>query len=309
MGPGMSVHQSRHHGPLGTVVEIHIESESDSAALHAEQTVVAEIDRLEDILSVYRTSSDLNLWVKGEIEPGDELVAVLSESLKWQQKTAGAYNPEVGRISDLWERCAEKGVVPSPRELERLARHIASPGFALVGDRIEVGRDLKSINLNALAKGWIVDRATHAARNLDGVEGVMVNAGGDLLNLGSSVVRVGIEDPLRRYDNVPSSVVVGVDPGTALATSGGSRRGWSIGDAWYSHVIDPRTGWPTSDVASVTALAPCAATADVLATALTVLGPSAGIELVESIPDVDCLVISPDGERHISSSWHERVVR
>lgn len=299
----MTVHQSRHHGPLGTVIELQIEADSNSAALEAEQLALREIDRLEDVFSVYRPTSELSRWKRGEVEPGAELTEVLAESLAWQERTGGAYNPEVGTITELWERSAETGVRPASDELEGVTRLIASPGYSVGSQGVRAHRSPNGVNLNAFAKGWIVDRATRAAMDVDGVDGALVNAGGDLLNLGSSRRTVGIEDPLHTFDNVPPTAVVDVLPGHALATSGGARRGWKIGGFWFSHVIDPRTGLPAGHVASATVLARSAATADVVATALTVLTLEEGLELVESLPAVSCYLISADGLPRRSRGW------
>lgn len=299
----MTVYRSRHHGPLGTVVELHLETESETIALQAEALVLSEIDRLEDVFSVYRSTSALSRWIRGEIAPVSELADLLAESLVWQEITDGAYNPAVGIISMLWEQGGREGVLPDRLELDRLARLIASPGYLVGPDGIGLRRSRVGMSFNALAKGWIADRATRVAVGLRGVDGAVISAGGDILNLGSQELRVGIEDPLQTYDNVPPIAEVGVEPGCALATSGGARRGWMIGDTWFSHVIDPRTGIPAGHIASATVLAPNAATADVMATALTVLAPEEGVELAEAFCGVSCHLISADGERRQSSNW------
>ena len=91
-----------------------------------------------------------------------------------------------------------------------------------------------------------------------------------------------------------------------LATSGSARRGWRIAGRWYSHVIDPRSGRPVDHVASASVVAPDAATADAVATVLSVLAPAEGVAFVEGlddVPDVAALVVGADGSTWRSAGW------
>jgi thiamine biosynthesis lipoprotein len=96
-------------------------------------------------------------------------------------------------------------------------------------------------------------------------------------------------------------------PACAVATSGDYRRGLRIGGRWFSHIIDPRTGTPVPNVSSATVVAGEAATADALATAISVLGAQDGVALVDSLPGTECLIMSrrEDGslQRHLSAGF------
>lgn len=157
-------------------------------------------------------------------------------------------------------------------------------------------------NLNAIAKGWIVDCSLRRACEVDGAVGLTINAGGDLLHRGPRALIVGIEDPQRPYDNEPPLVRVRLPHG-ALATSGGARRGWAIAGRWYSHVIDPRSGQSVDHVASASVIAPDAATADAVATVLSVSSVPDGLAFVARLEDVCCCLITRDGELHRDGGW------
>lgn len=297
-------YRSRHHGVLGTVLDLHLLADNEAKSAAAEQSVLNEVRRLERVFSVFDPTSDLSRWKRGEIEPGAELSAVLRESLFWHDRSGGAYNPETGALSALWDRSARENRVPSSVDLETVVRVIAGSGYTVDSHgAIETTRRLEFLDLNAIAKGWIVDRVCAHALDLDGVAGVMLNAGGDLLNLGEKPVIVGIEDPVRPYDNVPPTARVRVNSGFALATSGGARRGWRIGERWFSHVIDPRSGHPVRHVQSASVLAPSATEADVVATILSVLDPDEGLAFVEDQSLVGCLLQTSDGRRHRNQRW------
>lgn len=153
------------------------------------------------------------------------------------------------------------------------------------------------LNLNAIAKGWIVDRGVELASSMSSVSSAWVNAGGDIAHRGQGSVTVGIEDPGRPYDNVQPANTVSI-ANAALATSGTSRRG--------HHILDPATGLPAHDLPSLSVIAPDTATADVLATIGVVMGPARGLDFIDSQPECAALAILCDGTQVKSRRWPSR---
>ena len=136
----------------------------------------------------------------------------------------------------------------------------------------------------------------------EGVQGVILNVGGDLRACGALSAQVGIVPPWSDSEtSAPLRLVTLRD--RALATSGRSQRGYTIQDQWYSHIIDPRIGEPVSDVASVSVIAPRSADADALATTFNVLPPEESLRLAESLKDVECLIVTRDNGILASSGW------
>ncbi|NNF55388.1 MAG: FAD:protein FMN transferase [Acidimicrobiales bacterium] len=148
------------------------------------------------------------------------------------------------------------------------------------------------LNLNAIAKGYIVDQASRRASRF--ARKVIISGGGDIRHLGAGSVTVGIEDPLRPYDNVAPFRRATIS-NQGLATSGTARRG--------KHVIDPRTGQPTDHIASASVIAEDAVTADVLATALTVLSVEDGLQLISEHRSTACLIVEQTGRTAASPTW------
>ncbi len=283
---------SRHHGLLGTVIELRVWATSASSAMAAERAAIGEIERLQRVFDVHDDRSDLRRRLAGEAVASPELDAVLDLAARWRTRSGGVFDPAVGALVELWDAAANAGAAPSPTAIDRVIAAMHDPTDA---------RSRPS-NLNALAKGWIVDRAHQRARALEATIGLTINAGGDLLHAAPIPLIVGIEDPHRPYDNVAPLVRVRLDDG-ALATSGGARRGWQIGDRWYSHVLDPRTGAPVDHVASASVIAPDAATADVVATVLTVAPIDEGLAFVDGLDDVACCIVTRDGALHRDDRW------
>lgn len=296
----------RHDRLLGTVVDVRLRAE-DAATRHAtNRAIVDEISRLEAIFSVYDPHSELNLWKRGELAtPSKEFIEVMSQTLRWHISSQGAFNPMSGLLSEMWNRAETRGSPPSADERCDAVASIEAPRFDVRDGNVERVGDCAALNLNAIAKGYIVDRAAELAKARFGASMVLVSAGGDLLHRGAPSSRVGIENPLRPYDNEPPVTVI--DLGDAgLATSGGSRRGFHVGAQRFSHVIDPRTGEPISAQASITVVAPTAMDADVLATVLGLVKPSDAVAESESHHDVACLVIGTDGSLWPNARWRHR---
>jgi len=154
-----------------------------------------------------------------------------------------------------------------------------------------------SIDLGGIAKGYIVDQAVGVLRGY--VSSALVNAGGDLYALGSKPGGmpwvIGVQDP-RRPDDPSAFIETLYVKDLAVATSGNYIRFVEIGGKRYSHIIDPRTGWPVDTIPSATVVARDTTTADALATAVSVLPPEESVKLPASLPGVEVLLFVRSGE-------------
>jgi thiamine biosynthesis lipoprotein len=289
---------------MGTVVEIRVALDAgditdESAAADIADTIVDEIIRLEAIFSAVSASSELSRWSRGEIgEPGQELRDLLGAALGWVERSGGRFNPASGVLSAHWRDAEGNGVLPDRGFLAELAGTIVELPWLVIDDRVIRTGDCSNINLNAFAKGWIVDRSAEMAMTRFAPHSVSVNAGGDLVQLGSEPLTVGIENPLRPYDNEPVLLSVNLS-NEGLATSGRVRRGFAIGGERYGHVIDPRSGWPVDHIASISVIATDAATADVLATILGVLEPADALAEADS-RGVGCFIVDNNGRQFMN---------
>jgi thiamine biosynthesis lipoprotein len=292
------IHTALRSPVLGTVVELRLEGD-DAAFAAAEQSAWAVFERLEQVFSVYRPDSDLCRWRRGELVDGSaDLHVVLAAAEQWFHASSGAFHPATAALTARWRLAERDGRLPSHDEVAYLCSALP---FEVRAGVAEATADCRGVDLNAIAKGYIVDRAAEAAKAHRGIDSVLVNAGGDLRHLGAGSVRVGIEDPALPYDNLPPRWRVDVS-NAALATSGSARRGFRIGDQWFGHVLDPRTGWPVTHTTSVSALAADALSADALTTVLGVLAPAEAISFAER-EHVACLIVDAAGQSSHSSTW------
>jgi FAD:protein FMN transferase len=290
-------------GLLGTVVELRIEAVDAAAAALAERRALDDIRRLQAVFSVYDPASELCRWRDGSVDvPSAELVEVLALAARWHRRSSGSFNPLTGLFTARWRRAEAEGLAPPDVELETLAGAVATLPYEVVDGRVHRTGDCQSVDLNALAKGWIADRAVASALQTPGVVTVVVNAGGDLAHRGAGSVRVGVENPKRPFDNEPPVDVVQM-ANAAIATSGGARRGFRVGGRRWSHVLDPRSGRTVEHTLSASVVAADAATADAIATVVGVLPVDEALAFIEPIADAACLLIDAAGVVHRSRRW------
>jgi hypothetical protein len=156
--------------------------------------------------------------------------------------------------------------------------------------------------LNSFAKSLVVGHAADAALASLGISAVVVNIGGDLVVRGNTSETVHITDPRNDAENSESVARISVRD-RAVATSGNYRRGYRIGDTFYSHIIDPRTARPVDHILSSTVVAPDPSDAGALATAFSVLSPDESARVAASMPGVEYLLIAQNGRRIASPGW------
>lgn len=277
---------------MGTRVAVGCQAWRRRSAQAACDRALAEIGRLESVFSIFDPSAELSLVRRGKLDrPGAELAAVIEAGKRWTQVTRGAYCSTVDPLRDLWAQADRDDRIPAGEQVRAAVRAAA-------------GGEPRHLNLNAIAKGWSVDRALDAAltRMSRSATSAWINAGGDVAHRGAGSVTVGIEDPKMPFDNVEARWTVRVS-NQALATSGGARRFHAIGGRHFGHVIDPRNGWPVDHVAQASVLAPTAEAADVWATAATVLQVDESIDRLGTEPQTEALIVTANGEVATTPNW------
>jgi FAD:protein FMN transferase len=304
--PGRFCDIHRRHEPvLGTTLEIHLKKRKRSAN-DVEATLLVQFDRLETELSIYRPDSEFNRWrtSDGDQDPSTLTTELLTASLAWQHATNGIYNPMVGVLTKRWQEAENSDSIPTRNELAQIAQTIGTPRYSMsTSGRIVKTGNCTELTCHAFAKGFVIDRAVREtlANHPDQIASITVNVGGDLLHHGEGHITVGIENPLRAYDNEPPIATVRI-ANAALATSGSSRRGFLVAGTRFNHVIDPRTGWPVGHIVSSSVIANDTATADALATLTNILEPLEGIAAADRFGVAAC-IIDRNGHLHTNAAW------
>ncbi len=274
---------------LGTRGELSASSTELEVVAAAEISIVEEVRRLESVFSVFDKKSELSGLRRSGSTTSEELTIVLALADSWRERTGGAFDADIEALIAVWDAWQLRDVRPTNDDLA-----------AAIVARDESRASHRSINLNAIAKGWIAGTALdHGVDSTPGVTAAWLSLGGDVVHRGDGAIVVAIENPAKPYDNAPPLARVELS-NEALATSGGSRRWWTIEGERYPKVLDPNTGQPVDHVAGATVIASDGATADALATAAIVLPVEQTLALVDSV-GAECLIVEPDGSTIASS--------
>jgi thiamine biosynthesis lipoprotein len=292
---------------MGTTVEITVVAPSQATGEAAVAAGFAEVERLEQVFSSYRADSELStLNAKagsGPVSASGDMVDLVGRAVAIARETGGAFNPLMGPAINLWG-IPEHPRVPSDAELAAL-RPLTDVGGVIVtpgNHTVTLARAGMALGLGGIAKGYTADRVAALLRHR-GISAGIVAVAGDLHVFGTRPDgrpwRVGVRHP-RRSDR-PMAALLLTDG--AVSTSGDYERFFEVDGKRYHHILDPRTLRPAAETVAVTVLARDGTTADGLATALFVMGPKAGLALVERLPGVEALFAAPDGAVTASSGW------
>lgn len=293
---------------LGTRMLLAFTAQSLRVAQEAAFAVRAEIDRLRRVLDHRDPHSELSqLNRAAHHHASAELFDVISLAEHWRRVSSGAFSGRLGHVLSLWRQAVHE--LPSRIELQEAAVRtmVAEVGLD-PRTRTIVRPDAILFSLDALAKGWIVDRAYDVARRVRGVTGALVDIGGDIRCGGqapqSAGWRIGIADPTRPFDNAPL-VATAYLHDEGIATSGRGPRDPLVQGTRHSVTLSPFTGWPVDHRRSVSVIASSAAEADAMATALLVLEEEKAIDLANR-HRVAARITRDDGSIRVADIGHER---
>ena len=280
---------------LGTQVAITARHRSTAKGNAAIDAAFAELALVERLLSIYRPDSQVcQLNREGRLDnPHPHFVTVLRQAQQTARQTGGAFDVTVQPLWDVFAAAAKMNRLPEPAEVAIARRSVDWRQVEIGRACIRFRRPGMKITLNGIAQGFATDRALAVLRDC-GVEHALINAG-ELGSLGESdrgdAWRVGIQHPRE-----PDAYIGLTDlDGRALATSGDYETKFSA-DGRHNHILDPRTGYSPTELASVSILAPTAMQADALSTACFVLGPEESLLLLRQTPNTDAFFVLKSGE-------------
>ncbi|MFW0861215.1 MAG: FAD:protein FMN transferase [Dethiobacter sp.] len=297
---------------MDTVVETMIYTANIKAGENALAAASSEAVRLEAILDRHRAGSELKainlLAGKEPLSVSADTFANISLALEVGRLSSGSFDLTVAPLLELWGFATGKTIVPSQQELAKVLPLVDYRRVRLTEEGMQVflENDGMKLDLGGIAKGYIVDKAVEVLQAA-GISSGTVDAGGDIRVIGSkpdgSPWRIGIRHPRERRELV--AIVELRDE--AIVTSGDYERYFTVAGQRYHHLLDPQTGMPARGLTSVTIVAPNAFTADVYSTAVFVMGQERGMALVESLPELEAIIITEDGQIHLSSGLEGQV--
>jgi FAD:protein FMN transferase len=298
---------------MGSTLTLTAWTVDESAATHAFDEVFAEFTRLEKLMSTWIPDSDvLRANREAGVRPvpvSTEVRDVLKTARQMSEWTGGKFDVTFGVLSGLWRFDHDQdNVIPDMREVRRRLPLIDYRAIHIddAAGTVFLARKGMSIHLGGIGKGYAVDRGARMLRQR-GVRDFMIQSGGDIYVAGlkdGRPWRLGIQDP--RGTSNRTFAELDLTDGT-FSTSGDYERYFVKNGRRHHHILDPATGEPARGARSVTIVSNLAVLADGLSTGVFIMGPEAGMALIEKLPAVEGVIVSDSNAVLISSGLRDKV--
>ncbi len=268
---------------------------------------IEEISRIEQLISSWDPKSQTsevnrNAGIKA-VKVDKELFDLIERSIAISKLTDGAFDITYASMDKIWKYDGSMIQMPSEDVIKASVRKIGYQNIILNKEATTVFLKLEGmkIGFGAIGKGYAADKAKDLLMS-KGVKSGIINASGDMntwgLQLNGEPWKVAITNPM---DKTKAYGLLPISDG-AVVTSGNYEKFVEFNNVRYSHIIDPRTGYPSTGIISVTVFAPKAELADALATSVFVMGKEVGLNRINQLPKVECIIIDEHGNVFTSNN-------
>lgn len=297
---------------MGSQLKLAAWTTDEARAIDTFEHVFREFDRLESLLSVWKDDSDVVRMNKNAgiapVTVSQDTINVLGEAAEASALTRGKFDITFGALADIWRFDHDQdNVVPDRQLIEARLPRIDYRAVQIDGTAKTafITRPAVRVHLGGIGKGYAIDRAIALLKDR-GLTNFLIQSGGDLYVAGTNggtPWKLGIADPRGAHDPFATLEITN---GT-FSTSGDYERFFMKDGKRYHHLLDPDFGEPASGCRSVTIVANRAVIADVLSTGIFIMGPDEGMKLIETLPDVEGVIVTSDNEVLVSSGLKGRL--
>ena len=292
---------------MGSGFQITVVVEDSLEANRVIDLAVEEITRIEKLISSWDPDSETseinsNAGIK-PVKVSQELYNLIERAKNISGLTDGAFDISYASMDKIWKFDGSMKKMPSNEEIESSVSKVGFQNIILNPEQTSVFLKEKGmkIGFGAIGKGYAADQAK-ALLEKNNVRAGIINASGDMNTWGSQPNgeewTVAITNPLNK---TKAAAILPITNG-AVVTSGNYEKFVQFDGTRYSHIIDPRTGYPSSGILSVTVFAPKAELADALATSVFVMGIETGLNRINQLPKIECIIIDEKGSPHTSDN-------
>jgi thiamine biosynthesis lipoprotein len=286
---------------LGSPFEITVVAKDSLEANGYEDLAVAEVKRIENLISDWIPTTPLseinkNAGIK-PVKVPQELIDLIERSIKISKLTDGAFDISYASMDKIWKFDGSMKEMPSP---EAIKKSVAKVGYQnIIIDKEQQTVFLKldgmKLGMGGIGQGYIADKIKALLLSKGCVAG-LVNVSGDISTWGQQPDgkpwKVGIKNPMNKNKIFATFPL----EDTAVETSGSYEKYVTFNGIRYSHIIDTRTGYPATGLISVSVFAKTTELADALATGVFVLGKEVGMDLVNQLPGIGCIMVDEEGK-------------
>ena len=286
---------------MGSDFEITVVENNISKANYFIDLAIKEISRIESLISSWDKNSQTSLINNSAgirpVQVDKELFELISRSIKISALTQGAFDISYASMDKLWYFDKEMEKLPTAQQIAQSVSKVGYENIIINEKKRTVFLNKKGmkIGFGAIGKGYAADKAKDILIQNDVKSGI-INASGDLTAWGQKPSgddwMVAVVNPLNK-NKVFSWLPI---KNSSIVTSGNYEKFITVDGKSYSHIIDPRTGYPSKGILSVTIISEKAELADALATSVFVLGTDIGIDMINQLKNVECIIINSDNK-------------
>jgi thiamine biosynthesis lipoprotein len=291
---------------MGSRFDISVVAKDSVEANNYIDIAINEITRIEKLISDWDPNSQTseitrNAGIK-PVKVDAELFQLIERSIAISKLTDGAFDVSYASMDKIWKFDGSMKVMPSEEEIKASVSKIGYQNIILDKEKQTVFLKLTGmkIGFGGIGKGYAADKAKDLLISKGAIAGI-VNASGDMNTWGKQPNgedwKVAITNPLNKNT---AFALLPITNG-AVVTSGNYEKYVVFNNKRYSHIIDPRTGYPSVGIISATVFASKAELADALATSIFVMGTEVGLNLINQLPNIECIIIDDKGEIYTSN--------
>lgn len=284
-------------------------------SLQAEKYIdqaIDEVVRIDNLISDWKSESQIskvnqNAGIR-PVKVDREVLELTRRAIYISEITHGAFDISFAAIDKIWKFDGSMKHVPSPNQIKKSIKKIGYKNIILdtINSTIFLKLPGMKIGFGSIGKGYAADKAKEVLAYKK-VKAGIINASGDISVWGSRLNRenwkIGIVNPF-----IPSDIIGAFSlKEECVTTSGSYEKFVELEGKRYSHIIDPRTGYPVKGILSVSVVGPKTEMANGFSTSIMVLGTQKGIELINHFPDYGCLIITDEGELIKSKNFNTKI--
>lgn len=289
---------------LDTVINIQIYDSHDEELISHCQKLCEEYEAKFSRTIETSEIAQINAAGGAPVEVSQDTVTLIKKGIYYCEMSDGAFDITIGSVTSLWDFKAEDPSPPSPEALAEAVNHVNYRKILIDGNTVRLLDPAAKLDLGAIAKGYIADRIKEYLKE-EGVKHALIDLGGNILAVGGKLdgtpFNIGVRKPFAESSEPITSIRI---KNKSVVTSGTYQRYFEKDDTLYHHILSSSSGRPCNNgLNSVTIITDSSLTADALSTTCFLLGPDAGMNLVNQLDNVDAVFINTDNELSFSRNF------
>jgi thiamine biosynthesis lipoprotein len=300
IGAFAQVQETKTVNLMGSVFQITL-VDKDSVSAHQNiQKVVAEIERIENLISEWRPETPIsqinqNAGIK-PVKVDKEVFEITKKAIYFSKITKGAFDISIVAMDKIWKFDGSMEQLPARKNIRKSIEKVNYKNINLdsINSTIFLSKKGMKIGFGSIGKGYAADKGRQLMQSL-GIKGGIINAAGDIATWGTQLNgkpwKIGVNNPFETGETIE---VLEFSTNKAVTTSGNYEKYVEFKGKRYSHIINPKTGIPSTGLTSVTIIGENAEMCNGFSTSVMVLGLKKGLKLMKKHPEYNYIILTTE---------------